>query len=200
MNRITAGCLWTTLTEDEGRVMLNGILGAEAPQIDPDLRWLLAYCHDGVVWGRREGDSWQLACEAFPEVSPRPQRRNLLEARLFGPQAEILLWQAEGAFHARRMATQSGPEGHPLAPKQETYLVRGDRVLAAARNGFTLVGDASGSRQAVPLRCGDDDLRQGQGLRLEVCHYLEQDPESGVVRVAASRLVDLKMGSEEETP
>ncbi len=96
----------------------------------------------------------------------------------------------------------------PLTPLDDQRVLIGDRVLdhpdGSSRDGFTLVGDATGSRQVVPLNCAPDHFRRTQRdrssdeyivtglwpLRLHLRHYLQADPGgSGTVRVAATRLV-----------
>jgi hypothetical protein len=62
----------------------------------------------------------------------------------------------------------------------------GDRVVET-REGFTLLSGAGGKRQAVPLEIDEDRVEQDLPLRLEVCHHLERDEQTGAVRVALTR-------------
>jgi CRISPR-associated protein (TIGR03984 family) len=162
-----------------------------------DLAWLLAHCDDGVVWGRRQGGNWRLSSAVFPEVSPEPRRENLQQVRLFGLLREVLIWKADGGWLGRELADTETLAGEPLRPEEQEYVLLGDRVLSPAKEGFTLVGDGRGSRHAVPLACDEGQFGQDPErrwpLRLQVRHYFAADPRSGVVRVAASRLVHVKL-------
>ena len=61
------------------------------------------------------------------------------------------------------------------------------------------MGEAGGARHAVPVTCKEGDFKKREKnrerpdwpLRLAVKHYLTRDEGSGVVRVAASRLVNV---------
>jgi CRISPR-associated protein (TIGR03984 family) len=107
---------------------------------------------------------------------------------------EVLIWRDEDGFRGRELVDSAVEAADPLRPQDQEYVLLGDRLLAAAREGFTLVGDARGSRHAVPLACADTIFAAGPRwpLRLDVRHYFTTDPRSGLVRVAASRLVHVK--------
>jgi CRISPR-associated protein (TIGR03984 family) len=176
---------WRTLVTTAGPV-------AEG---NDDLIWLLAHCDDGVVWGKREGARWRLSSTAFPDVSPPLGENNLQQLRLFGPLREVLLWRTDDGFTGREL-TDASPAAadDPLRPQDQEYVLMGDRLLGV-NDGFSLVGDARGSRQAVPLSIPENasgalEWRRWP-LRLQVRHYFTSDPRSGLVRVVASRLVHL---------
>lgn len=160
--------------------------------------WLLAHCDDGVVWGKRDDQQspWLLSNVPFPKISPLLIEGNLQQLRLFGAEREVLVWRTEIGFAGRILVDDGAvfSNGDPLRPKHERHVLVGDRLLAGPVGGFSLVGDARGSRHAVPVECrGEDFLQQGRPytpLRLQVRHYVNQN-ESGVVRVATSRLVNL---------
>lgn len=156
------------------------------------VRWLLAYCHDGVVWGRRNSQgSWSLSTDAFPDISPRIAIENLVELRLFGPEAEILVWRVERGYRGRVLSDAEGPlQGPEFArPLDREALILGDRVLKS--NGrFTLLGDASGRRHAIACEVDEEDVR-ARRISLAIRDYLSVDDTTGTVRISASRLVDL---------
>ena len=81
-------------------------------------------------------------------------------------------------------------------PEEQEYLLVGKRVQLAPREGFTLVADARGARHPVPLVCPEGTFGTAEAprrpLRLEVRHYFTTDA-GGLVRVAASRLVHVKL-------
>lgn len=188
------GCELMPLAPSEVEAALE-VIGqrAPAPVAWRDLEWLLGFCHDGVVWGCREGDTWHLSGDVFPEVSPTPSRGSLLELRLFGQARELLMWRHGAEFRGRWLETRGLAPGAPaeLKPLPETYVVRGNR-LQATRGGFSRVCDETGARHAVPWVCEDAGFAGGEWpLRLKVEHYLAQDEDTGAVRIAASRLVEL---------
>jgi CRISPR-associated protein (TIGR03984 family) len=118
----------------------------------------------------------------------------LLELRLFGPESEILIWRSDAGWAGRRI-TDVPLTGQNLAlqPAEEDRVLLGDR-LRQAKDGFTRVRTAAGAEQAVPIECDEASFGNGPGpLRLKVRNYFQQDQETGVVRVAASRLVNVFM-------
>lgn len=157
------------------------------------LRWLIAHCDDGVTWGRwsAKDNRWQTAFEVFPELSPEISRENLIELRLFGPEAEYLIWRTGQGLRGRCLRDAPGTEDI-LAPMKEQRLLLGDRLLEPIRHNFSRVGSPTGSEQVVPCVLTEENFENKNGpLRIQVKHYLQQDPDKGVVRVAATRLVDL---------
>jgi CRISPR-associated protein (TIGR03984 family) len=180
-------------TDDQCRELLGWVLGTgPAPLAELGATWLLAHCDGGVVWGHRRTDdgSWALSGASFPELSPAIDPTALQELRLFGPDAEELLWAGGGTFTGRRLSDSSDPaEPAWAAPFREERVLIGDRLHPdhpASVAGFTPVMARGGSRQVLPVECQDPTI-----WRLILCHYLERLP-NGAVRVAATRLVELK--------
>lgn len=186
------GCTVTAMDEKGCLSVIERIAGGEAPgQPDFGFTWLLAYCRDGVTWGRREGSRWRLSSEVFPELCPAVSRENLSEMRLFGKEGELLVWRSDEGFQGRILRDKAGtPNDSPTRPHDEVRILVGDRLVEGPRDGFSRVGTASGIQQAIPLECTERDFAGGRWpLRLKVRHYFGADRETGVVRVAASRLV-----------
>ena len=190
------GCVLTSLSENQALALFawvrdegSGIKEAAGTQ------WLLAHCDDGVVWGKRDDGKWRLSSGPFPDISPEPGVENLQQLRLFGKEKEVLIWRAENGFQGRVLADAEEPEKKELRPKREDQILVGDRLLKGPRDGFSLVGEAGGARHAVPVTCQENDFKKGNRpdwpLRLAVRHYLTQDEDTGTVRIAASRLVDV---------
>lgn len=191
------GCDLTPLTPAQGEQVWEwAVAGGPAVAGLPETHWLLAHCHGGVVWGRRDGAGWQLGHSAFPRLVPVLAKDSVLQLRLFGPAAEVLLWRSGSGLSGRILASTGNEvaSDHPLRPREECQVLIGDRLWRElpARNGFTAVADATGSRHVVPLTCTADDFRgHWSPLRLRVQHYLAMHPEHGTVRTVASRLVDV---------
>ncbi len=193
MNRLE-GCTIEPLNPETCRAVLEWVAGGPTPAgFDRCLIWLLAHCRDGVTWGRRENLSWPLSATPFPDLCPAVSADNLLEMRLFGKREEIMIWRSEEEFLGRRLVDEpQQSEDSPLRPHDETRILSGDRLLEGPKDGFSRVKTAAGTQQAVPLECTESDFKDGWWpLRLSVRHYFEQEPHTGAVRVAASRLVHL---------
>lgn len=191
MNRLE-GCSIESLDQETCREVIDWIVGGESPAGGDGLKWLLAHCRDGVTWGRLEGSScWRLSSSHFPELCPKVSSDNLLEIRLFGSKEEVMVWWTEEGFLGRRLVDGLS-DNSPTRPDSEIRVLLGDRLEGAPKDGFSVVGVADGRRQVVPLECSAADFSGRRSpLRLKVRHYFEQNQETGAVRVAASRLVDI---------
>lgn len=147
-----------------------------------DLRWLLAHADDGVIWGEFRADGLHLSGNAFPNVSPPLRATTLQQARLFGPQAEILLWKDDSAWRGRLIRDDADEVEDAL---DETHLLWGTDV-EDWQDGFALLREgAQGLRHAPPL---PDDVQLP--VRLQVRHYVAYDSD-GQAYIACSRLIGL---------
>jgi CRISPR-associated protein (TIGR03984 family) len=190
-----AGGVIEPLGDSTCRQLLAWITGSRGAPIADCVELLLAYCYDGVTWGRLDRDTrqWRLACEPFPARVPKPTEKNLIELRLFGPEREVLIWREGQRFGGRTLKDDSC-ELNYLRPMDESWILLGDRLLEPPKDGFTRVGSATGAEQVVPVQISEDVFQQSSWpLRLHVRHYLESDDETGAVRIAATRLVKLEV-------
>lgn len=196
------GCIVEELDNGACKQYLNWLLGdsqatAEGERLPLD--WALAHCDDGVTWGRYDADAkvWRLGNQVASDSSPPIRQDWLQELRLFGVQAEVLIWRSEDGLRGRVLrdgeAQASGNTSNPLRPSDEARIVRGRMVRRALDHDFTHVADITGAEQVLPLKVTQEQLQQGS-VRLVVRHYFEQDPETGTVRVVATRLVRLVAG------
>jgi CRISPR-associated protein (TIGR03984 family) len=134
-----------------------------------------------------------LSSTPFPDLSPKISKSNLLEIRLFGKKKEILIWRTEREMAGRSLTDEPiENKGSPFRRDIEKRILVGDWLIEGPKDGFTRVGTADGREQGVPLECTHEDFKDKRWpLRLEVRHYFEQEQETGAIRVAVSRLVDV---------
>ncbi len=152
------------------------------------LRWLLAHADDGVIWGKVRDGKLHLSGDAFPQTSPPLRAATLQQARLFGPEGEILVWKEDAGWRARRI--QDG-DGDKVEYYDEAHLLWGDRE-EGRQDGFVLLCQGrEGLRHAPPLPKGVQPP-----ARLHVRHYLAYDPD-GQACIAYSRLVGIEPGGEQ---
>lgn len=164
-----------------------------------NLRYLLAHAEDGVIWGRFDenglktsGDVLFDKCTKFHPAKLRSQ--TLQQCRIFGDKCEVMLWKISKDWKCRSIDDTNNPERERLP--DEHQILWGTKV-EQEKDGFTLVADGQeGLKHAVPLiNIPFDQSKENKSLyrplRLTVRHYLDEDPDTGVVRVYLSRIVDL---------
>jgi len=148
-------------------------------------KYLLAHAGDGVIWGIVENKLLELSTSTFPKVSPELRNITLMEARLFGPQAEWLLWRVGDTWKAREIRDGGGEEGDVYT---EDVILWGTDLIDN-KGHFSLVREAdTGIRHAPPI-----PFIKRHTMKLVMRHYLADD-EAGATYVKLSRLVDLKNG------
>jgi CRISPR-associated protein (TIGR03984 family) len=146
------------------------------------LRWLLAHADDGVIWGELRDGGLHLSGDAFPQFSPPLRAVTLQQVRLFGPDAELLLWKDDNGWQVRLIRDSAGEDRKCY---DESYLLWGDQQ-EQRRDGFVLVRQGKeGLRHALPL-----PQETQLPARLQVRHYLTYDPD-GQAYIAYSRLVGI---------
>jgi CRISPR-associated protein (TIGR03984 family) len=192
-------CHIESLNTEDCRAFLSWATGGKQPvSASGKFCWLLAHCQDGVTWGRFDIDSgtWCLSATPYPNLCPAITHINLLELRIFGPESEMLIWRDDDGFKGRQLSdtTEKAPNAS-MNRDIETRVLIGNQLIDV-KNGFTRVGTGTGAEQAVPIECSTTDFQPDPEhkkwpLRLKICHYFAQDEESGAIRVAASRLVDV---------
>lgn len=156
---------------------------------DDRVIWLLAHADDGVIWGKFRGDDYKLVTSGDEDVFPQLAKLRsptLQQCRIFGENAEVMLWKVGQNWKARLVQDDNKPECLP----DEDQILWGTQVEKES-NGFSLVSDGSqGLKHAVPLTGITFKGKDSRPLRLKVRHYIDYD-ESGVARIYLSRLVDL---------
>ncbi|HRK74815.1 MAG TPA: CRISPR-associated protein Csx19 [Rhodothermales bacterium] len=146
-------------------------------------QYLLAFCDEGVIWGRVEEDKI-----VFPKKSVQPLFLDLTlqEVRLFGKNGELYLWKTEDGFHARSIHIKKTDEDPTWSYQHnEQYYLWGHKVQDI-ENGFTCLQEGKqGMRHVVPIQ-----VKDSQDLKLVVRHFLTQEGFEPL-RVVTSRLVDI---------
>ncbi len=185
------GCKLDRLDRSACNAWLDYVLGrVAAPMALGHSAWLICHCDDGVTWGRLDAGAWRLGSKVFPDLCPELAEVAIQELRIFSPIAEVLIWRTDNGLRGRILRdTGAPPEDPACSPHDEERLLFADQV-GEYKDGFTRVGSRSGAEQALPLRVTKGPAASWP--RLRVRHYFERDDESGCVRVAATRLVEVK--------
>lgn len=190
------GCSVTPLTAEECLAILAWVEGkdrkaATSLELGYGFKWGLFHLTDGVAWGRQTPHgSWEHAASSFPALAPMPASDRLLECRLFGPGAELLIWRDREGYRGRILA-EAPVSGKDQRPIEEKWFLHGEKPAGEPREGFCPVASGDGRRQVLPLGPGPVGSGRPRFPKLLVRHYLEQDAEDGCFRIAVSRLVDL---------
>jgi CRISPR-associated protein (TIGR03984 family) len=157
-----------------------------------NLRWLLAFADDGVIWGSFSEGVLNLSGDAI-SIAPPLRAETLQTARLFSENAELLLWRdGDLQWNARLIQDNAAAEETQWREAiDEMHILWGTK--AERRNDdFALMSDGSqGLRHIVPIGINGNYDERSRPLRLHVRHYLSEDEETGFVRIVASRLLDL---------
>lgn len=171
------------------------------------LRYLLAHCEDGIIWGRF--DEAGLACSGGVNLNPA----RLQQARMFSGKAELLLWRVQSpagpGWNVRlvRDPVLGGPPAELDAgpPADAIHLAFDELQILwgtggySVEPGFTWLDEGrNGLRHCAPVpvasrafgHAGNDRARRP--VRLRVRHYLKPDAE-GMYQVTLSRLAGLQI-------
>lgn len=172
-----------TVTNDEARQWIDWLTGkAEPPHDKRDVAFALAHCLSGVTWAYLTDDqTWKLSHSVAPDLCPVPTAETLLELRIFGPSSELFIWPSDDGLRGRWLIGKpdEATESDPLRPRRENRYLRGSG-RADDKDGFRLHIDRGGAQHWPPATFQNP---------FSVCHYVEEDPTTGAVRIAATRIV-----------
>lgn len=146
---------------------------------------LLAHADDGVVWGRI--DNGRFITPFGGGAGAELRDVTLQEARVFGKDAEVLVWREAPGTYRGRVIRRAHDGERPSWEKafDEPNLLWGQPVRALS-GGFTLLSEgAMGHEHAPPV-----SLEGKQRAALQVRHFVGYD-EHGVARMEGSRLVGI---------
>jgi CRISPR-associated protein (TIGR03984 family) len=160
----------------------------EKQQKNYKLQYLLAHAEDGVIWGKFENDKLVTA-ECLWDQSPPLKPTTLQQCRIFGKEAEVMLWRKEDGWQAR--VIQDAPEVDCIIEKQMLW----GNQIEKSEKGFTLLTDGQqGMRHAVPITDISIDPKKSKSsprlVYLHVKHYVNYDT-AGIAFIRWSRLLDI---------
>lgn len=157
------------------------------------LDFLLAFCHDGVVWGRRVENSFIVSSDVFPKVSPKLRTETVQQVRLFGLRAEVTIWN-DGDKLKAALLHEEDPQAQlkEMLYFTDQHLLWGTDVDGHTKNGFTIIYEgARGLHHAVPLPVTAKQLDKGKArVKLTMRHYVDYSSDDQAY-VRYSRLVKL---------
>jgi CRISPR-associated protein (TIGR03984 family) len=152
---------------------------------------LLGFADDGLIWGRLTAQGVVTAHDADPALGPPLRWVTLQRLHLFSPDRELRIWREANAFRAARLQEQKDEQAHGYYEENQILLgasLRQGLSPVSASVPVTPVEDLAGQWHAPPIAATAFTRR---GLRLRLRHYLSPDPETGMLYVAASRIVKL---------
>jgi len=164
-------------------LLAGGLLTASLPKGVPgeSFRYAVLQCTDTFVWGISGAAGWLWSSDADTELR-HPRLETLLEARIFGPEAEILAWRsspASATFAGRLAVDDNAPAEAWLAPlDREAAFVGSKTPLSNTHFGCWTTG--GGKVTIAPC-----------GSRVRVREYLSVCPETGVLRIAMTRFLEV---------
>lgn len=159
-------------------------------------KYAVCQCFDTFVWGMRIGETWVWADKTTVDEKDlrSPLVRTLLEARVFGPTEETLVWRDEkpgsAAFHGRVVKNANGG----------AYLQRRAAFQPACDNDAPPTGVVE--RGSVRATQHPDFVRRElgngritvtpKGSGVLVYEYLQEQKDTGAVRIFLTRFVDIE--------
>jgi hypothetical protein len=157
-------------------------------------RYAVCQCFDTFVWGQRIQGVWEWASDPTVGAGVRPpDKRTLIEARVFGPTEETLVWRDSAAgsadFHGRVVKDSEGM----------VYLKRYASFQPAQddqnpQNDYTEASRISNTKHKafVQRRLGNGRITvTPEGTGVLIYEYLQEQTETGAVRIFLTRFVDI---------
>lgn len=160
--------------------------------LSKDHPFLLAFAHDGVIWGKPENGKWSTSFDAFGKPFAQLRGQTLLEAFAFGDKDQVHLYR-DGEKWAARQVFDAGEWF------DELQLLWGNKWEAQSK-GFTRLADRVQEtlEHALPLDIDQTENLDLKAPRLTVRHYITTDEHefddraSGEARIHLSRLVSIE--------
>ena len=168
-----------------------------------DFRWMLAHADDGIIWGRFDQGRLVLSSDAAlgdseaEAVCPPLRTITLQRLRAIGQNAEVYLWRDGGEFKGRLIKNRSSSDGSVSSLSRcidEKHILWGTTARELKDEFSLLTEEGLGIKQVIPLKHNGSLRGDRVTPRLHVRQYLEQDADTGAVRILTGRLVDLELG------
>ena len=167
--------------------------------------WILVQADDGVLWGKVENGQ-----PVFPkgvDGTVCPTTKTAWSVRVFNSKAELLLWKDDATWRWRILtdADVSEPNVKWTEWIEEKMMLYGTGAKCLDGDFSTMSEGAEGLVHTVPLALPTKAFNHADKdgkpvpyhpLRLVVRHYLEEDKNTGMVKIVASRLVTLECAKE----
>lgn len=210
------------LREEEINGFLSWLLNADSERpatLNESFQYAVLQCTDSLVWGVFEANVWHWASEADRDTRTHagvrpPSRKTLLEARVFGQGAkvpEVLIWRMD--YDTERFAgrllgdlDKPLPEDSPYRPltREASFLPPEHHAKKpSSANPQHLVADTAktvvnlGDGRFVQRTMPDGRITvTPPGRAVTLLDYPEEDEVTGILRVAATRFVNITEISE----
>jgi hypothetical protein len=154
------------------------------------MRYAILQCHDTLVWGypQRDGerdDAWRWSSDADGSLRP-PKPDSVIEARIFGENAELLVWRSGTEYIGRYLADSDKDVLSDLSP---------DLLPMAGELLFDEVPTKSYDIDAGHFVCRSDGGGRTTitppGSSIKIKSYVSENQETGGIRITATRFVSL---------
>jgi hypothetical protein len=184
------GATLTPLNDDMAKRLVAWVLDrkGDCPLASFSPQWAVLQCDGTLVWGIRHSSDWRWAHEVDKGIRYPPSLGTLREARIFGRDAEALVWRAGGRLAGRLLADDPAVS-EELKPIERKLVFEGDEEdEGTLAHGFIKHVTGGGRIVVAP------------GRKLVTREYLAdvEDPyvadanDTGLLRIAATRFVEVK--------
>lgn len=166
---------------DNGIRCVNWLLENRPQPLRGEYKYAVLQCTDSLVWGVYFDRRWLRADRVDADIRP-PRISSLLEARIFGCDHEILIWRT-GDFNSIAFAGRVLADAKRLPEPLDRPMLRESRFLGAPMKlsrHFVKRRTQSGQIVVTPI-----------GRSVLIKEYLAVCPETGVLRIAATRFVEI---------
>jgi hypothetical protein len=176
------GASITALEPSEASEFVQWLTGGAAPDARQEYQYAVVQSTDRFTWGKLQSESWSWGEKLAPE------KTTILEARIFGEKTEALIWRQGNEFRGRILQDGAVPVEHDIQPlKRDAYRIFLDNSPKPYKipkgidcaDGFIVRVSSGGNITVTP----------DAGNVIDVCHYVSECPDTGVLRIAATRFV-----------
>jgi len=167
-------------TVTDGQEILSAVLAGQTCYGGyPAFSYALLQCDDTLVWGIAADNTWTWGHEADHELR-QPRLDRVLEARLFSPDGEILLWRVQDGIYGRYLTDSNSPVDSALQPLEAHLIFEqgDDQEMPLGKTGFVRRETSGGLVTVTPA-----------GRRIAIRQYLSESVNTGAVRITATRFV-----------